>query len=172
MNGVTLIRQPGVESLIEILHQERRVLERLMYRLAEASLLVEARQDRYLALASDDVSYIEAQLGEVEMLRAILVAGIAKTWDVAEDELSLSIIIQRADPAHALILERELDLLRSLTSEIDTLKRSITTISSERLSATQTAITRLVDGPARGYGRDGSPDPSRYPAGSGFRGEL
>ena len=172
MNGTTLIRNPGVESLLEVLHQERRVLERLMYRLSEANLLVEARQDRFLAFASDDVDYIETQLGEVEILRAILVAGIAATWDVPESELSLRAIIQRAQPEHATLLERELELLRELTREIGEVKHIISDASSERLKATQTAIARLVEGPAQNYGRDGSPGRPETSSVGGFRGEL
>ena len=172
MNGTTLIRNPGVESLLEVLHQERRVLERLMYRLSEANLLVEARQDRFLALASDDVGYIETQLGEVEILRAILVAGIATTRNVPESELSLREIIQRAQPEHAALLERELEALRDLTQDIDNVKHDISAASSERLAATQTAIARLVEGPAQHCGRDGSPGRSESSFVGGFRGEL
>lgn len=157
MNGTTLVIEPSIEPLFEILHQERRVLERLVYRLSEARLLIDARKDRFLAPSTDDVAIIESQLGEVELLRAILITGLAEQWEVDPDQVTLRTIIQGAAPGHRELLERELDQLRSLTQEVEGLKHDISTKTRERLEATQVALSRLASGPADVYGRDGSP---------------
>jgi hypothetical protein len=140
-------RHPGIEVLLEILHEEHRVLERLAYRLSEADLLIEARQDRHLASASGDLSSVERQLGEMEMLRAIVVAGIAQTWGVPEHELALCDIIERAPPGLAKLLENERERLRALAAGIEALKHSISETSKEQLEVTQRAVDGLAEYP-------------------------
>ena len=167
MNGTTVVIDPTIEPLFEVLHQERRVLERLVFRLSEAQMLINAGQDRYLAPAADDVTAIESQLGEVEMLRAILITGLAERWGVDADQLTLRAIMRDASPEHRELLERELDQLRELTREVSDLKHGITATSLEQLEATQTALNRLASGPADVDGRDRSPRSSVSSAGFG-----
>lgn len=144
MNVTTLVIEPSIEPLFEILHQERRVLERLVYRLSETGLLIDARKDRYLAFSLDDVAAVESQLSEVELLRAILITGLAEQWDVAPGQLTLRAIIRGAAPGHRELLEREFDKLRALTQEIEGLKNDLSIKTRKRLEATRVALSRLA----------------------------
>ena len=167
MNRTTVVIDPTTETLFEVLLQERRLLELLIFRLSEAQLLIDARQDRYLGPASDDVAAIERQLGEVELMRAILITGLAERWGVDPDEMTLRSIMRDASKEHQEQLRRELDQLCRLTQEVSVLKQAISTTSVEHQEATQNTLNRLASGLVTSYGSEGSPRSSAASAGFG-----
>lgn len=148
MKSADLFGEPGIETLLEVLRNERSILGRLNLQLSEAGFLVRASLDRFLVLAADDIGYLEAELGELEMLRAIIVAGLASGLGVPGRDLSLAEIITRVEPKYRDLLVRELELLRHLTREIARAKDSISSLAADRLAATRTAISELADVPA------------------------
>ncbi|MDF1595973.1 MAG: hypothetical protein P1T08_07745 [Acidimicrobiia bacterium] len=150
MNELMLMLQPGVEPLLEILRRERDILESLLARLRQVGELVLSHPDRSLASAARQVSNLEDQLGTTEMMRALIVAGIAEEWHINDYDLSLRTIISRGHPDHAQALGQRLDELVALTNEIDSLRPSLEQSTRERLEAAQLGIERLAGTPLDG----------------------
>ncbi len=150
MNELILMLQPGVEPLLEILRKERDILESLLARLRHIAQLVVSHPDRSLASAARQVSNLEDQLGTTEMMRALIVAGIAAKWRMNEHDLSLRTIISRGHPDHAQALGQRLDELVSLTGAIESIRSSLEQSTRERLEAAQLGIERLAGLPLDG----------------------
>lgn len=148
MKLTDLFGEPSVETLLEVLRNERSILERLDLQLGEAGFLVRAHLDRFLVHAADDIGYLETELSELEILRAIVVAGVASSWGIPGRDLSLTEIIDRVEPKYRDLFVRELELMRHLTREIARAKDSISSLAADRLAATRTAISELADVPA------------------------
>lgn len=150
MNELKLMLQPGVEPLLEILRRERDILESLLARLRDVGELVVSHPDRSLASVAGQVSNLEDQLGTTEMIRSLIVAGIAGEWRMNEYDLPLRTIISRGHPEHAQALGQRLDELVALTGAIDSLRLSLEQSTRERLDAAQLGIERLADLPPDG----------------------
>ena len=130
MNDLTPILKPGIEPLFGILARERVILEALRDRMWEATRLVATRRDQALTEAVDQVAVLETQLGTAEMMRALVVAGLAESWALPEYELSLRAIIRRVPAHQAQALEKELEQLLDLAECIDSLKLSIARLTA------------------------------------------
>ena len=137
MNETTLIEHPNIDSLLEVLRQERQILDRLEGRYWELGALIASDRDRPLSSAVKRVADVEQHLGVVEMLRALVVAGIAEVWGVPEHDLSLRAIIERSPQGRAETLEDALISFRETKLAIDRLKTSIAEIARERLESSQ-----------------------------------
>ena len=137
MNETTLIEHPNIDSLLEVLRQERQILDRLEGRYWELGALIASDRDRPLSSAVKRVADVEQHLGVVEMLRALVVAGIAEVWGVPEHDLSLRAIIERSPQERAETLEDALISFRETKLAIDRLKTSIAEIARERLESSQ-----------------------------------
>jgi len=128
-NDLSAILKPGIEPLFGILARERLILEGLRDRMWEATRLIATGRDGAFTQAVDRVAVLEAQLGTAEMIRALVVAGLAESWALPEYELSLRAIIRRVPEHQAQPLEKELEELLDLAECIQSLKRSIARLS-------------------------------------------
>ncbi|HEV7888474.1 MAG TPA: hypothetical protein VGO92_13020, partial [Acidimicrobiales bacterium] len=66
-----------IQDFSEVLFQERRVLELLLFKLEEEQLLLEMGRSRWLALASREVETVLDELNKVELARSVAFAGVA-----------------------------------------------------------------------------------------------
>ena len=137
MNDMTLIEHPDIDSLLEVLRRERQILDLLEDRYWELGALIASERDRSLSSAVKRVADVEQHLGAVEMLRALVVAGIAEVWKVPEHDLSLRAIIERSPQERAETLEEALMSFRETKLTIDRLKASIAEMAKERLEISQ-----------------------------------
>jgi hypothetical protein len=137
VNDMTLIEHPDIDSLLEVLRRERQILDLLEDRYWELGALIDSEQDRPLSSAVKRVADVEQHLGAVEMLRALVVAGIAEVWEVPEHDLSLRAIIERSPQERAETLEEALLSFRDTKLAIDRLKASIAEMAKERLEISQ-----------------------------------
>ncbi len=144
MNELNLIQQPGIDSLLEILNRERRLLVELEARLGEMAALIASERDLALVSAARQIAKLERQLGTNEVLRAVVVAGIADLWGEPEYDFSLRAIIQRSDPEQAIALRADLDELLEITRSVDSLRLSIVGLARERLEAAHLAFGRAA----------------------------
>lgn len=136
------ILQSDIDSLLEILRRERHFLDDLHSRMREAGALMAAEREEALASAARHIVEVEQQLGTAEMLRALVVAGIAERWEIPDYELPLRSIIKRAPAGQAEALSRDLDHLREITRSIDSLRSSTAAAARRRLEVAQLATGR------------------------------
>ena len=127
------ILNSDIDSLLEILSRERHILDDLQGRMREAGALMATEREGALASAARQIAEVEKQLGTAEMLRAVVVAGIAERWGIPEYDLSLRSIIKRVPDGQAEALSRDLDHLREITRSIDSLRCSTASAARRRL---------------------------------------
>jgi hypothetical protein len=137
------ILQSDIDSLLEILRRERHILDALRNRMREAGALMATEREVSLASVARQIAEVEQQLGTAEMLRALIVAGIAERWGVPEYDLPLRSIIKRVPTGQAEALSRDLDQLREIIRSIDSLRSSTASTARRRLE-----VARLATGNA------------------------
>ena len=69
------------------------ILDDLQSRMREAGALMATEREEALASAARQIAEVEQQLGTAEMLRALVVAGIAQRWGIPEYDLPLRSIM-------------------------------------------------------------------------------
>ena len=137
------------ETLISVLSYERRLLEQLLFRHAELSLLLGAGEHRFVGRALDEVHSVEGELGATEVIRAAVVEALVP--EVSEP--SIDDVTRTAPPALVPALERLTLDLRRLHDDIEDHRRS----GFETASRRSDMVGRAQSGfGARGYSSDGS----------------
>lgn len=111
--------ESALASLAAILWEERRHVERLLYRLVGQQLVLIAGQTRWLGHADADVTAAMTALKDAEVLRAIEVESIAAKLDVTSD-VSLAELADAAPEPWSTTLRDHRAALRLLAAEIDT----------------------------------------------------
>ena len=66
-----------MQALSDVLFQERRVLELLLFKLDTERLLLDTGRERWLALAAREVDTVLDELNKVELARSVLMAQAA-----------------------------------------------------------------------------------------------
>lgn len=127
-----LTRDPTLDALVGLLSYEARVLERMLFRLSECGMLVAAGEHRHIPRAVDEIEDIEDQLSQVEVVRALLVAGLAEQWGVPEDGLDLNRIIGFATDDVARRLESARDVILRLVGQIEEIKSASKELAETR----------------------------------------
>jgi hypothetical protein len=67
----------ALQAFSDVLFQERRLLELLLFKLDEERLVLEAGRTRWLALASREVETVLDELNKVELARSVAFAKLA-----------------------------------------------------------------------------------------------
>jgi FlgN protein len=67
----------ALQAFSDVLFQERRLLELLLFKLDEERLILEAGQTRWLALASREIETVLDELNKVELARSVAFAELA-----------------------------------------------------------------------------------------------
>jgi hypothetical protein len=93
-----------LNGLVRVLAKERSLLETLVLRLQLLARLTEAGDDRFVALAADDVERAAGAVRSTELQRALLVAQLAADLDVPADSLTLRGLVALAPPALRTVL--------------------------------------------------------------------
>jgi hypothetical protein len=136
------ILRSDIEYLLEILRRERNILDDLQSRIRQAGAFMATEREASLADAARQIAEVEQQLGTAEMLRAVVVAGIAERWGIPEYDLSLRSIIKRVPTGQAEVLGRDLDHLREITRSVESLRSSTASVARRRLEMVQQATSR------------------------------
>jgi len=66
-----------LQAFSDVLFQERRLLELLLFKLDEERLILEAGETRWLALASREIETVLDELNKVELARSVAFAELA-----------------------------------------------------------------------------------------------
>jgi hypothetical protein len=137
------------ETLVSVLAYERRLLEQLLFRHAELSLLIGAGEHRFVARAMDEVAAVEDELGATELIRAAVVDSLVPN----AIEPNIDDVVRTSPQAWAPALEGLAMDLRRLHDGIEVHRRNART-SAARRSEMCSAAQRSLQ--AQGYRSDGS----------------
>ena len=127
-------------ALTTVLQQEVAILDDLIFRLVKAELLIEAREARFLGLAIDEIDDRAAELGEVELARA-LAARDAATAVGLDADASLSDLVAHAEPAFRGVLGDLQSRLRVLSEEVEELTQNGAMTLRARIDEARAAVS-------------------------------
>jgi hypothetical protein len=142
---------PTHEDLIGAMLNERRLLERLLFRHAEVGLLIAAGEHRFVVRAIDEAIEVEAELATVELGRAVIAAGLPG----GTNDGTLTQIASGASPEVASRILRLGGELGALLEEVNRRRGEAAAWAGER--ALQVSKALEGRGNAHAYSRDGSP---------------
>lgn len=147
----TALIAPDLEGLVAILGYERRLLEQILYRQAEATLLIAAGEHRFVAAAIDEVDDIAGELAAAEVVRAAATEALVGHGG---EEPDLEQLLTLAPPEIAEKLQNLRVVMADLLDEIDRLRQ----IGAEEAGAQRELVGRaLASIDAGGYDSSGSP---------------
>ncbi|NOX24426.1 MAG: hypothetical protein GXP36_15230 [Actinobacteria bacterium] len=139
-------------ALVGLLNRQQRVLERLVFKLSEATLLVGAGEDRFLGYMVDEVGDAQDEVGVIDAMRALLVGDIAESLGLDIDTVSLGEIVQHAPDNIGPILESQHKHLLALLDEMESVAEQGTVSVGSKLRHVSNSIDRIQDD---AYGRSG-----------------
>ncbi len=83
-------------TLAGLLGRECDLIDRLVFKLAEAELLATAGEARFMGFMVDEIDEITEELGSIELARGLLVSDIAHQAGLDSDDVPLSRIVELA----------------------------------------------------------------------------
>jgi hypothetical protein len=130
-------------ALVGVLRQEYAALAWLAFKVAEAELLTDAHQARFLTMITDEVDEVADELGTIEVARAMIVDELCEVLGDADDARSLSELIEAAPPEIAGVLSDLQDQLNALIDSLATTAARGTDKARGRLTAVRNALENL-----------------------------
>lgn len=106
-------------ALAETLHGERRLLERLLFKLVEARLVLAADEARFLPLAMGEVEEVVERVRFGESHRRRAVRELAAAIGEPEDRITLSFLVSWAPEPYRTMFVEHRDHFMRLTAEIE-----------------------------------------------------
>lgn len=156
-------------ALVGLLNRQQRVLERLVFKLSQATLLVGAGEDRFLGYMVDEVGDAQDEVGVIDAMRALLVTDIAESLGLDIDTVSLKSIVNNAPDNIGPVLDRQHQNLVRLLEEMEIVAEKGAASVGSKLRLVSDSIDRMEDstfgqtGYASHGGYQSAPTtPSRY----------
>ena len=109
----------GLQSFSEVLFQERRLLELLLFKLDEQQLLLETGRTRWLALASREVDTVLDELNKVELARSVAFAAVAPELGLGDDAQLSSVVASVGSPWESVFADHHRELKSLMTEVLD-----------------------------------------------------
>lgn len=106
-----------LSELSRVLWREREALEMLWFKLEEEHLLLGAGQCRWLGHASRETNAVLDRLGQLELARAVEVAGAAAALRLADDA-TLRQVADSAPSPWSGVLDRHVQALRRVADDV------------------------------------------------------
>lgn len=107
----------AMRDFSEVLFEERRVLELLLFKLETERLLLDTGQERWLALASVEVETVLDELSKVELARSVVLAQAAPELGLGPDATLASVVSVVPPPWDTIFAEHQRQL-QSLMREV------------------------------------------------------
>ncbi|MDJ0925426.1 MAG: flagellar export chaperone FlgN [Acidimicrobiia bacterium] len=133
-------------ALVGVLNRELVLLDRLIFKLAEAELLTRADESRFLGKIFDEVDAVEDDLGSLEVARSMLVGDVTAALGLANDTLTLTQLIEYAPDLAVEPLEGLMRRLTEAMEEVQELRQRGSRLVIERLDQLNAAIDRVEPG--------------------------
>ena len=135
----TALGSPTYHDLIGLLANERRLLEKLLFRHAEISMLVAAGEHRFVGKAIDEAIEVESELASCDLVRAMMTSALAKSGE----DLSMSELIAHAPDAIKPQLESAAKEMKRLMVQVDRYRVEASAWAGERAEQLRGAIQRF-----------------------------
>jgi hypothetical protein len=148
-----------MEDLSDILQRERCVLDRLLFRLIEVRLLLDAQETRFLPWAAADVEHTAEAVREAELRRTAGVDDVARRLGGIATPVRLGDLVDRAEPVMRELLAEHGVALGRLLDEVQREADHAAALAErglERLEPEQQIVDALLDD---GAGPDAGVDP-------------
>jgi FlgN protein len=107
----------SLQSFSDVLFQERRVLELLLFKLETERMLLASGAERWLAPASREVDVAADELNKVELARSVTMAQAAPELGLGPDA-TLADVVAAVPAPWALVFAEHQRELRSLMREV------------------------------------------------------
>jgi hypothetical protein len=124
---------PSYQDLLAVMSNQRRLLEQLLFRHAEISMLIAAGEHRFVGRAIDEAFEVETDLGATELMRAMVAAAL----EPIQGDPSLSELIASAPADIGHQLNKVATDMTRLISEVDRYRKQASEWAGDR--ATQVA---------------------------------
>lgn len=135
---------PTHQDLIAIMSNQRRLLEQLLFRHAEISMLIAAGEHRFVGRAIDEALEVEAELGAAELLRAMTTIGFGggpgPAGGPGGGDVAISQIITDAPADAAATLGRLADDMGRLIQEVGRYRSQAAAWAGERAEMVSRAV--------------------------------
>lgn len=129
----------SLQSFSDVLFQERRLLELLLFKLDEEQLVLESGRTRWLALASREVETVLDELNKIELARSVAFATVAPDLGLGQDATLVSVIGAVDSPWDSVFTEHH-KALTGLMSEVLTSAASSKTLLREGYDTIRQAL--------------------------------
>ncbi len=133
-------------ALVGVLNRELVILERMIFKLTQAEMLVRADEGRFLAHIFDEIDAVQDDLGGLEVARSMLVGDVTAALGLANDSLTLSQIIEYAPDLAVEPLEGLMRRMSEAMREIQELRELGSRAVVERLDHITKAVDRMEPG--------------------------
>ncbi len=156
-NSVKLLLNERYIALVGVLNRELILLDRMIFKLAEAEMLARADESRFLGKIFDEVDGVSGDLGALEVARSMLIGDITAAIGLANDSLTLSQLIAYAPDLAVDPLQGLMRRLTDAMEEVHNLQQQGSRAVIERLDQIHRALDRVEPGVfgQDGYTRDG-----------------
>lgn len=116
---MTMEHRRHLAALAETLHGERRLLERLLFKLVEARLVLAADEARFLPFAMAEVEEVVERVRFGESYRRRAVKELAEAIEEDEERITLSFLASWAPDPYRTMFAEHRDQFMRLTTEIE-----------------------------------------------------
>lgn len=129
-------------ALVGLLNREARLLERLVFKLTETELLTAAGESRFMGLILDEVDDVTADLGGIEVARAMLVADLCDALGLGDD-VPLRELIPYAPADSGPLLAELRERLINAANDLAAVAESGSTATREQIDQVAGALATL-----------------------------
>jgi hypothetical protein len=129
------LASPTHHDLVAVMANQRRLLEQLLFRHAEISMLIAAGEHRFVGRAIDEALEVEAELGAVELLRAMTSSALDSA------DATLSEIVEGAPQDVAPQLNKLAKDMTRLLTEVERYRRQASAWAGERAGMVSKAVS-------------------------------
>jgi hypothetical protein len=106
-----------LQAFSDVLFQERRLLEMLLFKLETEHVLLETGRTRWLAFASREVDMVLDELNKVELARSVTLAGLIPELGLGHDATLARVVESTTAPWDTIFAEHQKEL-RSLMGQV------------------------------------------------------
>jgi hypothetical protein len=132
-------------ALVGLLNREARLLERLVFKLTETELLTAAGESRFMGLILDEVDDVTADLGGIEVARAMLVGDLCDALGLG-DEVPLKELIPYAPGDTATLLAELRERLINAANDLAVVAESGSTTTREQIDQVAGTLATIEPG--------------------------
>ncbi|MDX2467936.1 MAG: flagellar export chaperone FlgN [Acidimicrobiia bacterium] len=144
--SVQLLLNERYIALVGVLNRELILLDRLIFKLAEAEMLTRADESRFLGKIFDEVDAVSEDVGALEVARSMLIGDITAALSLANDSLSLSQLIAYAPDLAVDPLQGLMRRMAEAMEEIHNLQQQGSRAVIEKLDQIGRALDRVEPG--------------------------